>query len=37
MHLVNYASFKLGLQIDLIVFNHDLFKDKLAFDFEFSV
>lgn len=36
-HLVNYASLKFGLQIDLIVFNHDLFKGKIAFDFEFPV
>lgn len=33
-HLVNYASFKLGLQIG---YNHDLLRDKLAFDFAFWI
>lgn len=33
----NYASFKLGLQIDLIIYYHYLLRDKLAFDFEFWI
>lgn len=36
-YLVNYASFKLGLQFGLIIYNHDLLTDKLAFDFEFWI
>jgi len=37
MHLVNYASLKFGLQIDLIVFNDNLLKGKITFDFDFPV